>query len=411
MSRMLTPKSLPGAVARVLERTPFVDIHTHLFDPAIGGLLLWGIDELVTYHYLVAELFRARPDLEYDAYWAMPKTAQADLIWRELFVERTPISEACRGVLTVLDRLGLDPNARDLKAARRYFAKRTARGYVDQVFELANISAAYMTNDPLDPQEAPAWVKGFRRDPRFLGALRLDSAVMAWPAPVPKLRSLGYDVDATLSGRTMGELQRYLNEWCDRIEARYVAISLPPTFRYPDLDSTVTTLLTKAVFPVARARGIPAALMIGVKKLTNPKLVLAGDSVGPSDVGTVERLALDFADNRFLITMLARENTHELCVAARKFKNITPFGCWWFLNNPSLIREMTAMRLELLGLSFIPQHSDCRILDQMIYKWSHSRAIIGEVLGGKYRDLLATGRRVTEDDIRRDVRALLQARP
>ncbi len=52
--------------------------------------------------------------------------------------------------------------------------------------------------------------------------------------------------------------------------------------------------------------------------------------------------------------MLARENQHELCVTARKFPNLMIFGCWWFLNNPSLIEEITQMRLDLLGLSMIP---------------------------------------------------------
>ena len=101
---------------------------------------------------------------------------------------------------------------------------------------------------------------------------------------------------------------------------------------------------------------------------------------------------------------------HGLCVAARKFKNIVPFGCWWFLNNPSLIREITAMRLELLGLSFIPQHSDCRILDQLVYKWTHSREIIGSVLAAKYDDLERAGRPVSEADIRRDLTALFDGR-
>jgi hypothetical protein len=58
--------------------------------------------------------------------------------------------------------------------------------------------------------------------------------------------------------------------------------------------------------------------------------------------------------------MLARENQHELAVAARKFGNLMVFGCWWFVNNPSLITEITRMRVELLGTSFIPQHSDAR---------------------------------------------------
>ena len=54
----------------------------------------------------------------------------------------------------------------------------------------------------------------------------------------------------------------------------------------------------------------------------------------------------------------------------------------------------------------IPQHSDARVLDQLIYKWAHSREIIARVLGRKYEDLAATGWDVTDDDIRRDVALL-----
>ena len=168
--------------------------------------------------------------------------------------------------------------------------------------------------------------------------------------------------------------------------------------------------MVKAVIPVARERGIPVALMIGVRKAVNPALGNAGDSVGLADIAMVEHLARDFGDVTFLVTLLARENMHGLCVAARKFKNIVPFGCWWFLNNPSMIREITAMRLELLGLSFIPQHSDCRILDQLIYKWTHSREVIGDVLASKYDDLERAGRPVSEADIRRDLAALFDGR-
>jgi len=403
---MTTAKSIRKTVSAVLARTTVVDIHTHLFDSALGPLLLWGIDELLTYHYLVAECFRARPDMEYPAFFTMSKSRQADLIWSELFCKRSPISEACRGVLTVLQALGLDPNEASLAAYRRYFAGQTGRGYVDKVFKLAGISRVYMTNDPLNPEERTAWEKGFKRDPRFLGVLRLDSTLMAWPKGAETLKGIGYDVDSSLSGQTLAEVRRYLDDWCRRLDARYMAISLPPSFRYPAATHSLTNLMIKAVFPVARERGIPVAMMIGVKKLVNPALGDAGDSVGKADIATLEQIAGDFPDNRFLATYLSRENMHELCVAARKFKNITPFGCWWFLNNPSLIREITAMRLELLGLSFIPQHSDARVLDQLIYKWIHSRAIIGDVLADKYEDLIRAGRRVTEADITRDIRML-----
>lgn len=38
-----------------------VDLHTHLFPPSHGRLMLWGIDELLTYHYLIAEFFQTAP--------------------------------------------------------------------------------------------------------------------------------------------------------------------------------------------------------------------------------------------------------------------------------------------------------------------------------------------------------------
>ncbi len=405
-----TDESLPARVARRLAATPVSDIHTHLYDPAIAPRLLWGADELLTYHYLVAEVLRARSDLAAEAFWRLPKTAQADLIWDELFVRRTPLSEACRGVLTVFQALGLDGNAPTLAPARAFFAGQTVRGYTDLVFRLAGVARVVMTNDPFDAVERGFWERGFDRDPRFLAALRLDGAIKDWPRGAATLRALGYDADTSLSGRTLAEVRRYLDDWARRLDARYLAVSLDPAFRVPDLDSSLTTLLVKAVIPAARARGLPVALMLGVRKAVHPALGDAGDSVGAADMASVERLAGEFPDVRFLVTTLARENTHALCVAARKFANLVPFGCWWFLNNPSLIREITAMRLELLGLSFIPQHSDCRVLDQLIYKWAHSRETIGAALAAQYALAVRAGRQVTDADLARDLGSLFDGR-
>jgi hypothetical protein len=66
------------------------------------------------------------------------------------------------------------------------------------------------------------------------------------------------------------------------------------------------------------------------------------------------------------------------------------------------------MRVELLGTSFIPQHSDARVLEQLIYKWDHSRTIIGRVLGDKYADLANSGWNASEAEIRRDVKLMFE---
>src|SRR6185295_18693028 len=89
-------KVIAAQIEKTVSATTVYDIHTHLYDPAFGELLLWGVDDLLTYHYLVAEVFRYL-DIPYDKFWVLSKTQQADLIWQKLFIEHSPISEACRG--------------------------------------------------------------------------------------------------------------------------------------------------------------------------------------------------------------------------------------------------------------------------------------------------------------------------
>ena len=424
--RLATEQAVRAAVGKAVDSAAVVDMHTHLFEPRFGGLLLWGIDELLTYHYLVAEIFRARPDLAYADFWAMPKPAQAELIWDELFVKRSPVSEACRGVVTCIGALGVKPGPEALAETRKLLANRTAEQHIDAVFKLAGVSRAVMTNDPFDDAERELWLKGEgQRDERFIPALRIDAMLNDWPAAAKKLKAMGYSGGGDTAGpdaRGIFDVKCFLGDWADRMKPAYLAASLPPYFVYEDRElppgaepvpdaerpgwSAQAKVFTHCLLPFAKERGLPVALMIGVRKQVNPELKLAGDSLGLAHVEIVECLCRDWPDVRFFITMLARENQHALRVAARKFKNLTPFGCWWFLNDPSIIREMTAERLELLGLSFVPQHSDARVLDQLVYKWRHSRQVIGEVLADKFADLWRSGWPVGRPEIERDVERL-----
>lgn len=398
---MTSQKDIRARVLKAVRDVRIVDMHTHLYSKGFGPLLLRGIDELLTYHYLVAETVRWG-GVRADGFWKRSKREQADLVWQTLFVDHSPVSESCRGILTVLERFGLDTASRDLAAYRAFFAKLSVEEHIDRVFELAGVESVVMTNDPFDDIERPLWMGGTDRDPRFKAGLRVDAILNSWEKSHEVLRRWGYNVSDYVDAKTRSEVRRFLNEWIDRTGALYLAVSLPPDFVFPD-DSSRALLISDCLLPVAEEKGIPLALMIGVKRQVNPALKLAGDSVGLSDIGTVERLCEGYPDNKFMVTMLARENQHDLCVTARKFPNLMIFGCWWFLNNPSMIEEITRMRLDLLGLGVIPQHSDSRVLDQLVYKWEHSRAIIGEALANQYANLAATGWVVTDEEIRRDV--------
>jgi hypothetical protein len=402
---LLTDRSeLRQQVEATVNTTPVIDVHTHVFPSEFGALCLSGIDELLTYHYLIAETFRSAA-IPHTRFWEMTKAEQADLVWKTLFVENTPISEATRGIVSVLDAFGLDPRATDLREARAFFRSQNLREHLDRVLDTACVSDMVMTNDPFDEQEVHIWDSGAHPDLRFHASLRLDGLLNNWPCAAQTLARQGLGVDASLSGTTSDEVRRFLDEWIARTEPLYLAVSLPDDFKFPE-DDARDRLIREVVLPTARAHKLALALMVGVRRGVNPALRGAGDGLGRADVSAVERLCAENPEVRFLATFLSRENQHELCVSARKFSNLMPFGCWWFLNNPSLVSEITRERLELLGPSFIPQHSDARVLEQLIYKWRHARRTIAESLYEAYERLLESGRAVTREEIARDVERL-----
>src|SRR5215831_8266916 len=138
-SDLLTDEAeLRRQVTEMVHTTPVVDVHTHCFPVEFKGFCLTGIDDLLTYHYLIAETFRSAA-ISYERFWNMNKAERADLVWQALFVENTPLSEAASGIVSVLEALGLDSRAPNLNEARAYFASQEPAAHLDRVLKLAGV--------------------------------------------------------------------------------------------------------------------------------------------------------------------------------------------------------------------------------------------------------------------------------
>jgi hypothetical protein len=48
------------------------------------------------------------------------------------------------------------------------------------------------------------------------------------------------------------------------------------------------------------------------------------------------------------------------------------------------------------------------VLEQLIYKWEHSRALIANVMADKYADMAGAGRQVTEAEVKRDAKGYFE---
>ncbi len=104
-----------------------------------------------------------------DQFYALNKTEQANIIWNALFLQRTPLSEAARGVITTLTRLGLlsicesnqtstPPDLNAIRASEQQIVKDLGvEAYCNMIFDIAGVRYAVMTNVPFDPEEAKNW--------------------------------------------------------------------------------------------------------------------------------------------------------------------------------------------------------------------------------------------------------------
>ena len=66
-------------------------------------------------------------------------------------------------------------------------------------------------------------------------------------------------------------------------------------------------------------------------------------------------------------------------------------------------------RLEMLGTSFIPQHSDARVLEHLISKWRETRRVLAPILAHSYTRVVEEGRPISRNEIHRDVTRLFRS--
>lgn len=412
---MLIDKSnLESSIQEIVSECPIIDVHSHLFPSEHLELCLYGIDHLLTYHYLISELFMVWSEMGVSEFYQLSLESQANIVWEQLFIFRSPISEACRGVITTCQQLGLSQwiEERNLDMIREYFMvlkknPHQLEKYIESIFDKSRVKYTIMTNQIFDHQEIELWEKQpqINLQHRFRTSLRVDPLITNYRDIIDFIKQ--FDYTPTISG-----CQQYLRDWTDRIKPEYLMASLPYNFMYTGEDSGLivseknlspSQVIELIIIPIALELNLPIAFKFGTQRGLNPKLKTAGDSLGVSSVESLSNLCRRYPMCKFLATFLSIVNQHQLCVVARNFQNLHIYGCWWFLNNPSLIKQITEMRLEMLGLGFTIQHSDARVIEQLLYKWTHSKKIITNILINKYHDLLEAGWSLNYEELKRDI--------
>ena len=388
-------KNLKETITDIINETKIFDIHTHLFPPEFKKYHLSGISEVLNYHYLIAELF-STTNINVKKFYKLTNKEKANIIWEELFQKRTPISEACKGVLTILSQLSIDYMSKSFDEINSEYSKLNLSDL--QIFKISKISKVVMTNNPFDKSEWQLFKNKNWDTNKYLASLRLDDILMNLDKclDICKENIDNFDNENDL-------IINYLDLVYDESKPVYAAISLNNL----QLNSFLKNKFIPDILKWLEKKNIPLSLLLGVRRQVNKGFLLAGDGIDRIDLRNLSEICNQYPNNKILCSCLSFNDQHELTVLARKYQNLKIFGFWWFMNQPSIIKIVLKMRIDMLGLSFIPQHSDARVTDQLIYKWSHFKNILHEILYEYYEDLSNKNFELSKFIIERDINNLL----
>ena len=389
---ILSSDNISNKLLNIINSTPIFDLHTHLFPPKHEGYFLLGFKNLLNYHYLIAELLTAA-NIDASTFYSYNDEKKASLIWNELFEKRTPVSEACAGVLSILKELNIEINNKSFLSICDEYDRKIQSD--KNILKLNNVSSLVMTNNPFDLDEWSLFNTNDWDKKIYLASLRLDDLILDYEEALKKAK------DQTSNQENI--IVTYLEKCYSQSNPVYAAVSLNlETFHTIFEDS-----FWKDILVWLENKNLPLSLMLGVKRAVNKDFGLAGDGIGDINLKELSNLCNLFPNNKFLVTCLSLNDQHELTVLARKHPNLRIFGFWWFMNQPTIIKQILKMRIDMLGFSFIPQHSDARVSDQLIYKWSHFKKILHPILLKYYQELLDKNFPISENILQRDIDNLL----
>ena len=171
----MSNQELSDTLEDVINNTKIFDIHTHLFPSAFKSHSLSGFINLLNYHYLIAELL-TNANISAEKFYSLDDVNKAQLIWEELFQNRTPISEACKGVLTVLQKLDINYNKKTFEEVNNQYENKSLTD--EKILQLSNVSSLVMTNNPFDNDEWNLYKNNDWDRNIFQSSLRLDDLII-----------------------------------------------------------------------------------------------------------------------------------------------------------------------------------------------------------------------------------------
>ena len=400
----------------IMHQTPAFDICSNLFDLRFKPeLIKTGIDELLTTPDLTAELFRHNPpslsnpgqELSRKEYDSMPLRIQSEVIWHRLFLANTPLSESTRTVLTTLGLLQLDPKTRNIGAYRNFFNNSSRQQHITTVLERTNLNGLVTCYNPLSPEVQEA-VKIKTVGSKFYTALDLSELVCNWKNNYDLLNKLDFPVKRVLDKSVYPVINNFLTRMLESTQAVYLLLNLPAELNLNSKNNHIAKLITKSLAPLAQQAGRPLAIIFGEsKKAPTLNSLKMNQPLLFSNTDFIQELSAKFPDLKLLAGDSNYTNQQNIILLARNNPNLMPLLSTTQLSAQSDFTGLNRLNLEILGTDFIAHGRTVQVYEELLANWAHIRWQLGTILQERYASLYRTGWRVTEQEIAREISAIL----
>lgn len=418
----------------------------------------YGIDNLLTTNKMIRE-FASTHNTDVDIY-KLDKVEQAEIIWDELFVKRTPISDNCIEIISIMKNIGLEKLMFDfdLNGIRKYFGVNGINSsniieYIDKIFDLSGVNYTITSNKIFDKNEIIYLENRFT--PKKNDIVLYKKNNITEKVKITHCHCLqGYPLNYNIifdNGREKNTLWNYLfmcdeqfnkitkrfknslnidillreynkclnnglikkygfNEnthgvrdyllyWCHSLRPEFFTMTLEneTCYDFLNIDKDWVGSVSQILNTIIIPLSIELSIPISIK-IENTTFI---DDCDKYNLNNLYKLCKSFPKCKFMAYFLYEVNYNKLFLLSRELSNLHINGC--FLNNLKLTEENTKNMINVFNLNCSFNYSGSTVLEHFIYKWKQYKKIIIDILIDKYKKLELLGLKISKKNIERDV--------
>ena len=419
---------------------------------------VYGIDNLLTTDKMICE-FLSIHNTNLDIY-KLDKVKQADLIWDELFIKRTPLSDNCIEIISIIKSIGLEQFIMnlDLNGIRNYFGvnginSSNINEYTDKIFDLSGVNYTITSTKIFDKNEIIYLENRFTPKKNDIVLYKKNNitekvkildchCLQGYPLnynilfdngkekntlwnylfmcdeqfnKITKRFKNSLNIDILLRdynkclnnglikkygfNENIDGVRDYLLYWFHVLRPKCFSMSLENEIDYDFVN--VDTDWIGNVSQILSTIIIPLSIELNIPisiKFENTKFL---DVCDRSNLYSLFKLCKTFPKCKFIICFLCKVNYNKIFWLSKECSNLHIHGC--FLNNLKITKEITTNTFDVFSLNFSFHYSGSTVLEHFIYKWKQYKKIIIDILIDKYKKLELLGVIISKKNIERDV--------